>query len=215
MGQNDISKGIDRAQVAAKTGVHDFFNWDVVWTCEKWSEDACRYVRKRLGLDKNVDISSAQLRRFILPGSPDFDDHYRLEEVLGNSLTNVGIQKLMDVALIGTGQRWDSTHAGVGTGDDNTAFSASQTDLGAAAGSSHRQFEPMNSTFPSRSSQTVTFQADFGSSVGNYHWQEWGIDQNAAAAATTVTGALLNRKVEDLGTKTTGTWTLSGAITIS
>jgi hypothetical protein len=211
--QNDISKGIDRAQILARTGVLDFFNWNVVWTCEKWSEDACDYARRKLGIAG--DVSSAVLRKLIVPGSPDYDLFFQQEEVFGNSLTNAGIQRLMDVALIGTGQAWNSTHAGVGTGDDNTAFSASQTDLQAAAGSSHRQFEPMNSTYPSRSSQTVTFQADFGSSVGNYHWQEWGIDQNANSAATTVTTPLLNRKVEDLGTKTTGTWTLSGAITIS
>jgi hypothetical protein len=210
---NEISKGIDRAHIKAGSGVGDFFNWGVVWTCEKWSEDAVDYARRKLGIVG--DVSSAALRKLIVPGSPDYDLFFQQEEVLGNSLTNAGIARLMDVALIGTGQAWNSTHAGVGTGDDNTAFSASQTDLIAAAGSTHRQFEPMNSTYPSRSAQTVTFQADFGTSVGNYHWQEWGIDQNAASAATTVTTPLLNRKVEDLGTKTTGTWTLSGAITIA
>jgi len=76
----------------------------------------------------------------------------------------------------------------------------------------------MNATFPSRSSQTVSWQSDFTSSEANFAWAEWTI----AAGATTASGSgflvgttNLNRKVSSLGTKVTGTWTLTGQVTIS
>lgn len=214
---HEINKSIDRAHIAAPgTGVRDVLNWQVLWTCEKWSEDACRFVRKRLGFDtdkgRRGHVRSWMLRKLIAVNSPDFI----LVEIPGNLLVNAGIQRVMDAAMgPATGQVWNSTHAGIGVGNSSTAATAADTDLGAAAGSTNRQFEGMNATFPSRSGQTVTYQSDFGSSVANFHWQEWCVDQNAATPGTTVTAPMLNHKVEDLGTKTTGTWTLSGAITIS
>jgi hypothetical protein len=76
----------------------------------------------------------------------------------------------------------------------------------------------MNATYPSRSSQTVSFQSDFTTTEANYVWAEWSI----AAGATTASGAgfttgttNLNRKVAALGTKASGTWTLTAQVTFS
>jgi hypothetical protein len=76
----------------------------------------------------------------------------------------------------------------------------------------------MNSTVPSRASQTVSCASDFITSEANYVWAEWSI----AAGATTVSGGgftsgtvNLNRKVAALGTKASGTWTLTAQVTLS
>jgi hypothetical protein len=110
---------------------------------------------------------------------------------------------------------WGNTNAFLGVGDSSTAEAATQTELQAAT---NRFYKAMNATFPSRSSQTVTFQSDFTSAEANYVWAEWSV----SAGATTASGAgfttgttNLNRKVAALGTKSTGTWTLSGQLTLS
>lgn len=208
MPDSEAGRGGDQAGVAAGMMLADRFNWDVVWTCEKWSEHACAYARRRLGLASTAEVRSAVLRTLI--PQPDLG----VVEVHGNLLCNAGIQRMLDLLIAAGGQALDATHSRMGVGDSTTAATAADTDLGAAAGSSHRQFVTMNATFPSRASQTNTWQADFTSGLANFAWQEWGIDAGTANG-TTVTAPLLNHKVESLGTKATGTWTLSGAITVT
>jgi hypothetical protein len=90
---------------------------------------------------------------------------------------------------------FNNANAYLGVGDGTTAFSASQTDLQGT----NKVRKPMNSGYPSRSGNTVTFQATFGASEANFVWNEWGVF-NAATG-----GVMLNRKVESLGTKASGT----------
>jgi hypothetical protein len=90
--------------------------------------------------------------------------------------------------------------------------------LQATANAANRFYKGMNATFPSRASQTVTFQSDYTGTEANFAWNEWSI----AAGATSASGSgflvgttNLNRKVQSLGTKAAGTWTFSGTITIA
>ena len=103
---------------------------------------------------------------------------------------------------------------GLGVGNSATAEAATQTDLQAAAGAGNRQFKLMNVSFPSRSAQTLSFQSDYTSGEANFVWNEWCID-SGTATGTTVTAPILNRKVASLGTKATGTWTLTATVTLS
>jgi hypothetical protein len=71
------------------------------------------------------------------------------------------------------------------------------------------------------SSGVMTVVATFGTSVGNFHWQEWGID-GGTANGTTVTAdgnttpGLVNHKITDLGTKTSAaSWVFTVTITIT
>ncbi|GAG48088.1 unnamed protein product, partial [marine sediment metagenome] len=57
-------------------------------------------------------------------------------------------------------------------------------------------------------SQKATFKSSFGNDDANYAWEEWVVKQSTSAKC-------LNRKVENLGTKTSGTWTLEVSITLS
>lgn len=140
---------------------------------------------------------------------------YEVVEVDGNMLLNAGIQRILDKLIGAAGQVLDNTHARIGVGNSTTAAAASQTDLQAASGSGNRQFKLMDATFPSRSSQTLTFQATFGTTIGNFAWNEWGIDAGTADG-TTVTAPLLNRKVESMGTKTSAnTWIAVATATLT
>jgi hypothetical protein len=131
------------------------------------------------------------------------------EEWEGNLGLNEGIGELLDLACgLGSPTAFDNAHAYIGVGDSNTAPAASQTGLQA---SSNKTWKPMDSGYPSRTNQTVTFRATFGSGDANYSWQEYTV-----VNASSDTGKNLNRCTSDKGTKASGeTWTLSVAITMS
>jgi hypothetical protein len=215
MGVAEVSRGRDAGLVAVRHDEPvDVLHWAVLWTCEKWSEDACDWVRRKLELPSGEEIRSAVLRTLIPDSSPDF----QLAEIPGNLLLNEGIARLLDLLIAAGGTAYNNANAYIGVGDTSTAEAATQTELQATQNAANRFYKAMNATYPSRTNQTVTWQSDFTSSEANLHWQEWTV----AAGATTASGSgflvgttNLNRKVSDLGTKATGTWTLSGAVTIS
>lgn len=135
------------------------------------------------------------------------------EEIDGNLLLNEGIQRLLDLLIGAGGVAYNAANSYIGVGASTTAEAATQTDLQTTP-----FYKAMNATFPSRSSQTVSWASDFTSAEANIAWQEWSI----SAGATTASGAgftvgttNLNRKVQSLGTKSTGTWTLTAQVTIS
>jgi hypothetical protein len=133
-------------------------------------------------------------------------DPFAIVDIDGNLLLNSGIGVMEDLLIGVAGTVFSNANARLGVGDSTTAAAASQTDLQAAA---NKVRVAMDATYPSRAGTVLTFQSSFGSAVANWVWNEWGIF-NAAAA-----GSMLNRKVEALGTKATGTWVLQVTITIS
>lgn len=94
----------------------------------------------------------------------------------------------------------------LGVGDSPATFNAAHTDLQA---SSNKLRKAMDSTYPQRATNVLTFKSSFATGDANFAWQEWGIF-NASAS-----GTMLCRKVESLGTKTTGTWVLTATVTVS
>lgn len=134
-------------------------------------------------------------------------------EVEGNMLLNAGVQRLLDLLIGAGGQALNVTHARIGAGNSSTAAAAGQTDLQAASGATNRQFQLVTSV--SRTGQVVTWVATFGTGVGNFAWNEMGIDAGTADS-TVVTAPLLNRRVVTLGTKTSAqTWVATGTLTIT
>ena len=123
----------------------------------------------------------------------------------GNLLLNSGIDEMWDLVVGDSANHFNNATAQIGVGDSTTAASASQTDLQAAT---NKTYKAMESGYPTSTSQKATFKASFGDSEANYAWNEWVIKQSAS-------GKCLNRKVESLGTKTSGTWTLEVNITLS
>jgi hypothetical protein len=181
------------------------------WTCEKWSEEACDFARRKLSLDKRDPVSSSLLIDVV--GAPE-----ELVVVEGNLLLNEGLQRLRDLLVVAGGVGYNNANAFIGVGDTATAEVATQTELLATQNAANRFYKAMNATFPTTAGQGATWASDFTTTEANFIWNEWTI----AAGATTASGAgflvgttNLNRKVASLGTKTTGTWTLSATVTFA
>lgn len=101
----------------------------------------------------------------------------------------------------------NAANAYLGVGDSSTAFGASQTDLQAA---SNKTRKAMDSTYPSRSSNVLTFRSTFATGDANYTWAEWGIFNGSSG------GTMFSRKVEALGTKTSAqSWVLTATVTVA
>jgi hypothetical protein len=102
---------------------------------------------------------------------------------------------------------FDNTNAYLGSGDSNTAFNVAQTDLQA---SSNKTRKAMESSYPQRSTNVLTFRSLFGTGDANWAWLEWALF-NASSS-----GVMLTRKQEDLGTKTSAqSWLLTAELTVS
>jgi hypothetical protein len=140
-----------------------------------------------------------------------FQRNESFEEAIveGNLLLNEGIAELWDLACgLGSPTAFSNANAYLGVGDSSTAESAAHTGLQA---SSNKAYVGMESGYPSRSGQTVTWRAVFGSAVANFAWNEFTVANGNSDSADN-----LNRKVSSQGTKASGqTWTLDLAITFS
>lgn len=133
---------------------------------------------------------------------------YEVIEQEHNCLLNSGINEMWDLvtgAVSGADHIFDNSHAQIGVGDSTDEEDATETDLQAAT---NKTYKAMEGGYPTSTSQKATFKSSFGSSDANYAWQEWVVKQSTSAIC-------LNRKVESLGTKSTGTWTLEVDITLS
>jgi len=130
---------------------------------------------------------------------------YQVIEGEGNCLLNSGIDEMWDLITGDSSNHFDNTNARIGVGDSDTAADATQTDLQAAT---NKTYKDMENGYPTSTSQKAIFKASFGSDEANYAWNEWVVKQSTS-------GKCLNRKVENLGTKSTGTWALEVSVTLS
>ena len=163
------------------TETTDSKTWDVLATVEKWHRAADR----KAGLP------------------PD-----EVVEKKDNLLLNEGITVLLNLLCGISATAFSNGNAYIGVGDSSTAAAAGQTGLQA---SSNKDYQGMESGYPSVTGQTVTFRSIWASAEGNFPWNEWTVANGSSDSATN-----LNRKVAALGTKASGSeWTLTVAITVS
>lgn len=124
------------------------------------------------------------------------------------SLTTAGAQFLAKAATgLNTPTLFSASNCYLGVGDSTTAFAVGQTDLQASSNKSR-----VLCTSISESSGVLTIVGTWGTSVGNFAWNEWGVF-NAGSS-----GTMLGRKVESpsLGTKTSSqVWTLTATVTFA
>ena len=194
----ETSYGHEAAAVRADAPAHDVLRWRAQWTIEKYEGD----------------WTPGQLLNGEAPAP------YEAIEREGNLLMYGGVSCLWQ-CLIGNGTGtaaqtltyFNNGNAHIGVGDSNTAAAATQTDLQAA---SNKLRKAMDSTYPQHTDATssgaasIVFKSTFGSSDANFAWQEWGIFNGSSG------GRMLNRKVESLGTKASGTtWALTLTLSIA
>ena len=163
----------------------------------KWK---CHYrLEKRLG---NIDgCRSPEDRLDFLKNTIP----YEVIEGDGNCLLNTGIDEMWDLIVGDSANHYSNAKATIGVGDSATAAAAAQTDLQAAA---NKDYHAMEATYPLTTAQKITLKASFGAGHAEYAWNEWVVKQSDSAIC-------LNRKVDAMGTKAAGTWTLEVSITLS
>lgn len=144
-----------------------------------------------------------------------FDDNGILLETVereGNLLVSAGATYLFKALRGDVQTAFDNTNAFIGVGDSTTAAAIGQTDLQAAT---NKFRAAMVATFPlvgvvdGLAANQIQFKSSYATGEANFAWQEWGIF-NASTA-----GTMLNRKVENLGTKTAGVWTLTLTLSLA
>lgn len=120
-------------------------------------------------------------------GRPGGDDFVETE---GNVMCRVGL-RAMGSMNIGDGtytQALNFGHCRIGVGDSNTAATATDTALNAAAGSSHQQWKTADSVTlgSGANSGVTTVVATFGTGVANFTagWKEWALDGGTADGVT-------------------------------
>jgi hypothetical protein len=177
------------------TALAESAKWRCKTTVRKFDGDVSEYIA-RFGEQEG-------LRRF-------YAEHTPVEEIVreGNILTQTGIEAIWKLVAGLTATAYSNANARLGVGNDNTAAQATDTDLIGAS----KAWKGMEVGYPVVSAladKKITFRSIFGSSEGNFAWLEWGVDNGASAHK------LLNRKVENLGTKSSGSWQLTIEISLS
>jgi hypothetical protein len=121
------------------------------------------------------------------------------------ALLNAGRNFLAQAMINDTPTFFTNANARLCVGDSTAVYGATQTDLQAAT---NKLRKAMDSTYPQRSDNVLTFKSTFGTSDANFAWEEWGVANDASA------GVLFNRKVESLGTKTSAqSWVFTATLT--
>lgn len=134
---------------------------------------------------------------------------YETLEYFKNCLLNSGINLLLTLGIGGTGTAWTNAVAALGVGDSATAAGPTQTDLQAAT---NKLYKAMDASYPTNPcvSQQLVARSTFASADANFHWQEIVLRNGVAS------GTCLNRLVQDMGTKASGTsWVATLTITLS
>lgn len=186
-GQNLLKEETQMEQIQ----VEEHANWQMKARLSKYAEDITPFAEEG---------NEAEFHKLYKP--------YEVIEIEDNCLLNTGIDKMWDLVtgvVSGATHIYDNAAATIGVGDSATAAVATQTDLQAAT---NKTYKAMEAGYPTSTTQKATFKSSFGSGDANYAWAEWVVKQATSAVC-------LNRKVEALGTKASGTWTLEVDLTLS
>jgi hypothetical protein len=146
---------------------------------------------------------------------------YERQHVDGNMLLNSGADLLWIFAMgpgttsVNQAKTYFNAHASIGVGNSTTAAARTQTDLQGAS----KFRKGMEASYPqhttgtgSTNNRNITFRSLYSTAMANFAWKEWGVFNSTSLAQ----GRMMNRKVEDLGTKTTAaTWTFTVTLSIT
>lgn len=118
-------------------------------------------------------------------------------------MTDTGRRQMLDLACALNANHFGSANAYLGVGTGVTAFAASQTAL---ISGEVREVVDSGGT---RSTDTLTWVASYETGDANQAWNEEGVF-NASSA-----GTMLCRVNTALGTKASGTWTLTYTLAVT
>lgn len=193
----DVTLLSESAVVGASVPAMDELHWHTEWKLEKYEGDL---TAEEAALATPYEVLEGEGNLLMYGGAS-----CQWETLIGNGTGTAG-QTLT---------YFNNGNAAIGVGDSTTAEAATQTDLQAAT---NKLRKGMDATYPQHTDATtsgaasIVFKSTFGSTDANFAWQEWGVFNSATAA----TGRMLNRKVQSLGTKASGTtWVLTITLTLA
>jgi hypothetical protein len=177
-------------------------------------------IEERAGVSVEVEghepvtwRARARLEKYAEGVDPAEGKPYEVLEMEGNLLMTAGVLRIWQKLRGDAGNAFNNTNSRLGVGDSATAEAAGQTDLQAATNKLRKGMEtgwPKVGTADGLAGDDdMEFKSSFGTAEANFVWAEWGIFDSASA------GLMLNRKVQALGTKATGTWVLTVTISLA
>lgn len=190
---SETGKGKDTVKTGNILELHDGFTLHGIWSLPKWDWQGNTKLQEYA--EKLMNEGQSFLESFNMFGKYCIQDDSPIGE---NLMLNVGINIMLSLLAGGAGTVFSNANGRIGVGDSSTAAAASQTGLQAA---SNKAYVAYDSTYPVYgSSQTFVTRATFGSSTGNFAWNEFTNDNGTPTTS-------LNRLVSAQGTKTSGqTW---------
>lgn len=184
---------------------------------ERWDADQVTYVAGKTGMRYRPHVhygfTPETFRRFgVEPYWITRDDNC-------NMIVQAGwVALLGGIAGTSIATKFSATAGRIGIGTSTTAATYSDVKLtGDTGGASTTSYYKLVSSAPVivtvSSPPTLTFTATFGTSVGNFAWNEFGAD-NGAADSVTTTGTFINHGISPQGTKPSGqVWTATMILT--
>lgn len=191
-------------------------SWRMEARAIQYDPDTVAWITARLGHEP----SGPELRELEAAGviSPD-----RITEADGNLVTTAGLNRITSLIIGAGGQALTNSRLVVGVGDGSTAAALGDTDLSAAAGSTHRWIQGVDASYPTQNNGVITVNSTFQSADGAFTWSEWAWGVATAAvvpssvwATATTSGIMVNHKIQSLGAKATGSvFTHQATLTLS
>lgn len=134
---------------------------------------------------------------------------YETVEINENCLLNEGIDELWTHLCSAGGTKFDNGNAYIGVGDSSTTEDPTHTGLQAAT---NKLYKAMDGGYPTYgTAQKAIWRSTFGSADANFAWNEITVANGGSDASKN-----LNRKVQTMGTKASGTtWVAELTITLS
>ncbi len=116
--------------------------------------------------------------------------------------------------IVSTGamRPWSATGAYIVVGNSTQAYSTTDEWVYGA----NSTMAAMDSTYPQRATNVLTFQSTFSTAQANFAWNEWLVTNTTSTGDAAQSN--LNRKLESpsLGTKTSAqSWQIQAAITMT
>lgn len=123
-----------------------------------------------------------------------------------NIVLDTGANEMLKLITGTGGTAFSAPNAYIYVGTSSTPENASQA--GVIATGANRAYAGMDVGYPVVNGRQMIYRASFGDTSANFEWNEASIVNGTGANAVA-----MNRKVSQMGTKASGTWTLQ--ITVS
>jgi len=203
-------QGRDSFAVMAGVGLLEAGGHRTNFQVEKWDLDQIAWAKRKDYDDLRLigfGTSEPTPEDFRRLGCKPFETF--LEEDC-NLILDAGWQMMMNGVAGSAVTKFSNGAVGrIGGGDTATAAAYTQTDLAAATGSTHRQWELINAvpTVGSTHTAGLIVAAQFPTTDGNFAWAEFGFDSGTAAGTGASVAPMFSRGVSSPGTKTSAqTW---------